>query len=324
MYLGSKKTTKGEMNMPLLTDFRKKPWDGIGKEVVSAPTSAEAIKRAGLDWEVVSAQSEYFLNGVHTIVPEQFDNVRVDTGQSFGRVTGRYKITQNIECFDFLDNLAGNAITYETAGAIEGGKRVFLSTKLKNFDHKILGDEMEYYLFLSNSHDGKGAIRIAITPVRLVCSNVLNLALKQASRSWSAVHSSLLATKMEEAKNTLFMAESYVNALQEEADLLSQVIVPMDTFRFVSESLFPITKEMPDRQKRNNEELKSELEMRYNFDDIKKFNGTGWGVIQAVSDLVGHRKPQRETDTYQEKNFAKIIDGHNLFDKAYGLIKKVV
>jgi phage/plasmid-like protein (TIGR03299 family) len=303
--------------------YREKPWHGLGVIVQEAPTSDEAIKLAGLDWDVVPSPIYTIQNDQYKQSPSFLANVRSSDGSILGVVTERYKIIQNCEAFDFTDILSGTDLVYETAGSLNNGKRIFLTAKLKNFKQRILDDEMEYYLVFTNSHDGKGAVKIAITPIRTVCSNTLGLALKQASRTWSAVHSSLLASKMEEAKNTLFMAETYVSALQEEADRLSQVIVPMDTFRFVSESLFPVTKDMSPRQINNAEELKADLATRYAFPDIKKFNGTGWGVIQAVSDLVGHRAPQRDTSTYQEKNFAKIIDGHNLFDKAYDLIRKI-
>ena len=35
-------------------DARKAPWDGLGKGIAGAATSKDAIKLAGLDWNVVS------------------------------------------------------------------------------------------------------------------------------------------------------------------------------------------------------------------------------------------------------------------------------
>jgi len=38
-------------------------------------------------------------------------------------------------------------------------------------------------MVFSNSHDSSGAIKIPMTPVRVVCNNTLNLALSTAKRS---------------------------------------------------------------------------------------------------------------------------------------------
>ncbi|MNF14148.1 hypothetical protein D3C80_2162480 [compost metagenome] len=57
--------------------------------------------------------------------------------------------------------------------------------------------------------------------------------------------------------------------------------------------------------------------------DISKFNGTGWAVINAVSDFVGHAEPARKTESYSERNFSRVINGETLFDKAYQLLRQV-
>jgi hypothetical protein len=54
--------------------------------------------------------------------------------------------------------------------------------------------------------------------------------------------------------------------------------------------------------------------------DIEKFVGTGWGVIQAVSDMATHQQPSRKGINYQENLFAKTIDGHPMIDKAYEIV----
>ena len=69
-----------------------------------------------------------------------------------------------------------------------------------------------------NSHDGSGAIKVAITPIRVVCQNTLNLALSTAKRSWSMIHTGDIKGKMQEAKDTLFMAEKYMDKVSEEIE----------------------------------------------------------------------------------------------------------
>ncbi len=75
------------------------------------------------------------------------------------------------------------------------------------------GERITPYLVFSNTHDGSGAVKVAITPVRVVCNNTLNLALNTANRCFSMVHTGDIKGKIDEAKHTLFMADEYMEAL---------------------------------------------------------------------------------------------------------------
>jgi hypothetical protein len=44
-------------------------------------------------------------------------------------------------------------------------------------------DVIEEYIFLTTSHDGSGSIMAAFTPVRIVCNNTLNAALRNNSNA---------------------------------------------------------------------------------------------------------------------------------------------
>ena len=59
-----------------------------------------------------------------------------------------------------------------------------LSEVLARMPHRyiIAGDEIAPYLVIMNSHDGSSGIKVAMTPIRVVCQNTLNLALNSAKR----------------------------------------------------------------------------------------------------------------------------------------------
>lgn len=44
----------------------------------------------------------------------------------------------------------------------------------------VTGGRVVPYLLFSNGHDGRHAVRVAVTPIRVVCQNTLNLALRKA------------------------------------------------------------------------------------------------------------------------------------------------
>lgn len=160
---------------------RDVPWHGLGTNVEDALSSNEALTAAGLDWNVVQKEIKTIDN---IPIPNVKANVREIDNKVLGIVSDRYKVLQNLEAFQFTDELLGGDILYETAGSLQGGRKVWLLARLSN-KYKFQDDEIVPYLVLSNSHDGNAPVRVAMTPVRVVCQNTLNLALKKAKRSWS-------------------------------------------------------------------------------------------------------------------------------------------
>ena len=86
---------------------REKPWHGLGTRVDEAPNSAEALKLAGLDWQIV--QHDVSMDG--NIIPGYKANVRSTDQRCMGIVSSRYKVVQNEEAFAFTDGLIGGDAT---------------------------------------------------------------------------------------------------------------------------------------------------------------------------------------------------------------------
>ena len=92
----------------------------------------------------------------------------------FGLVGNDYQPLQNREAFEFFDRIVATGnVSYETAGALGRGERVWVLAKVKGelVINKV--DKIDKYLLLSTGHDGKTAIQIRFTPVRVVCKNTL-------------------------------------------------------------------------------------------------------------------------------------------------------
>lgn len=294
---------------------REKPWHGLGVQVEDALCSDEALKMAGLDWEV---NQEPIMIESGDVIAGYKANVRDSDNAILGIVTDRYKVVQNTQAFDFTNGLIGGDVRYETAGSLQGGKRIWLLAKMPT--KSILGDDVEPYLCFTNTHDGSGAIRICMTPIRVVCNNTLNIALDTAQRQWSTKHMGDLETKMEEARNCLAMANSYMMALDESSDRLANTKISDDAIMAAFDELFPVDDNSTDRKKENVKQVKDEFMVCYFSPDISQFKGTVWGAVNAMSDLVCHNAPKRTTATYQENNWGRIIDGHPIMDKFCELV----
>ena len=300
-----------------MLNVREKPWNGLGTNVEDAPTSAEAMLRAGLNWEV-TAEPIFLANGME--VKNYKANTRSSDSKVLGIVTDRYKIVQNGEAFDFTDALLGEGVRYETAGSLNGGKRIWLLGRMP--ERYIAGDKFEPYICFTNTHDGSGAVRVCMTPVRVVCNNTLNLALKTAKRNWSAVHKGNIGAKLEEARMTLQLADEYLKGLDVRADILANEKMSADETEKAIKNLFPLANNATERQKKTVTDARDSLTACVFAPDLAQFLYTKWGFLNAVSDYVGHATPVRNNKNYEENRWGKIIGGHPLLDKAMELVAR--
>lgn len=295
------------------------PWVNLGSSVDEAQSSAEALRLAGLDWEVES--KPMFVDDGNEVEGYKA-NVRSSDGKVLGVVTDRYKIVQNRDAFAFTDMLLGEGVKYETAGSLSNGKRVWMLAKMDTT--KICGDDVEPYLVFTNSHDGKGAIKVAMTPIRVVCQNTLTMALSGAKRTWSAKHCGDIQGKLDDARMTLNLATKYMENLEQYSEEMTQIVIPNPLFLEYLYKMFPIDNNASERQKRNVELQRNALREIYdNKDDIQKFHGTAYGVLNAVADFVPHFKPFRESANYKENNFMNIVDGSALMENTCKFLAEV-
>lgn len=297
-------------NVETMMYVREVPWHGLGTRVEEAPTSKDALKLAGLDWRV-DQKSIQVCGG--SKIENYKANVRSSDKKVLGVVTDRYRVVQNEDAFAFTDNLIGGDVRYECAGSLAGGKKIWLLAKMP--EREIIGDKTEPYLCFSNTHDGSGAIRVCMTPIRVVCNNTLNIALSTAKRSWSVRHTGNIETKLHEAAVCLELADKYMEKLDEEAQRLANKTITDERIREILDELFPLDEDASDREKKNVKSLKDEFMICYFAPDIQRFRNTAWGMVNAMSDMVTHNAPKRRTANYRENNWGRIMDGHILMDK---------
>lgn len=305
-------------NVETMFSTREKPWHGLGTIVEEAPTSAEALRLAGLDWKV--NQSAIFTSAGK--VEGYRANVRSTDQAVLGVVTDRYKVIQNTDAFAFTDELLGEGVKYETAGSLQGGRKVWLLARLPR-EYIISGERISPYLVFSNTHDGSGAVRVAITPVRVVCNNTLNLALESASRSFSMIHTGDIKGKVLEAKQTLFMADIYMENLGQEFERLRRKKLTDQQVKDYMDLLLPIDDSASLLTIKNMKKLRADLQSRYyDAPDLKNVGGNNaYRFINAVSDFATHSAPIRKTKNYQENLFLKTYEGNPLIDKAYQMLR---
>jgi phage/plasmid-like protein (TIGR03299 family) len=185
---------------------KEKAWHGLGQIVQDYPNSAAALQFAGLDFEVYKRPNTHRLDdGTEIISKSSFYTYRPDCCAILGDRLGKdYEVIQNIDAFSFFDTIVGgDGIQYETAGALGKGEKIFITAKLPGYIKVGSDDMIEKYLFLTTSHDGFGSIMAAFTPVRIVCNNTLNAALRNHSNSIKIRHTANAKERLEEAHKVM-------------------------------------------------------------------------------------------------------------------------
>ena len=266
---------------------RQKPWHGLGTMVTEAPDSKSALELAGLNWTVIQKPIKT-QDGLP--IPGFKANMRNTDNQVLGVVTDRYKVVQNQDAFAFTDKLLGEGVTYETAGSLREGHRTWLLAKLPQ-RYIISGDEMTPYLVFMNSHDGTGAIKAAMTPIRVVCMN------------------------------TLLYADKYMSELGKAIDRMNKInLSDRQVYEYI-DALFPLLDEPTEQQKKNLMKMKEDVKLRYfEAPDLQHVGKNAYRFVNAVSDFATHAKPLRARKNYRENLFARTVDGNAMIDKAYQLV----
>jgi phage/plasmid-like protein (TIGR03299 family) len=291
-------------------------WHGLGTVLSHAPTSQEAITAAHLDWRV-SRESLHTAGGVE--VPEHFATVRQDTGAVLGVVGSRYQIVQNREAFDFLDGLLQDGVMkYESAGALRGGRIVWLLARLPSVDTIAEGDNTLRYVLFNTSHDGSASIHAIPTSVRVVCANTLRIA---TAGDIGFRHTANVASKLEFAKRYLSQFDEKFTLFRDKARTLATRRYSPDDAKAYIDTLFPPVKEIGrSRSIRENKVAAVRSNFRNSRQSIPSIKGTWWSLFNAVTEAVDHEPAGRSRKAldleHREQAMLSKVDGHGADFKA--------
>lgn len=314
--------------MGVIPDNRKallvgeKAWWG-GTVTEEAQYAEEAIKIAGLDYEVEAVQAGACEeDGTFTPYPDKYVIRRVHDKAPYMIASDHYKIVQPSRCFEFADELVKDhdiRLQYETAGAMFNGAVLWLAARLPE-TLKIAGDDVVTYIFLRQTFDGSGCLLAGITPQRIVCQNTLTLAIQNSQRVCKMRHTGDLDAKVKQAQTVLKLHKTYTAGFEQEAEKLLKIRIAEHRFDGMIETLLPYPKEATQRVINGIDNKRCELRLYMDVPDLANVRSTGWGFYNAVSDMVCHGEAGRKTQTEQSNRLIKVMDGHDLLQKAHDLV----
>ncbi len=289
-----------ETNTRSFFSVQQKPWHGLGQVVKEYLTSKKAIEQSGLDFWVekrtlFTSKKSGLPRTERLIINDHYATMRTDTETILGVVGNNYQTVQNRDAFTFFDSIIkGEGILYETAGALGKGERIFITAKLPSYIKVAKEDLIEQYLFLTTSHDGSGSITAAFTPVRIVCNNTLNAALKNMSNSIKIRHTNHAKQKLAQAHQVMGITNTLSAQLEDIFNNWSKTrIADKEVYKLIQLSMIPNKEVLRDIRRGKDNELSThflnickdayQYAMSNETKQLDTTRGTLFGAYNAVT-----------------------------------------
>ncbi|MGC9540196.1 DUF932 domain-containing protein [Streptomyces sp. UG1] len=280
-------------------------WHGLGTVIPGGTTEIDTVLSLGqIDFQVDKVPVKYSYDGSDRVMEDRWVTVRSDTGAALGTVGQRYQIFQQREIFTFLQDLAGqNGVLWESAGALRGGRRVFVTMEIPDsviVDRGGLDDEIRLFIVAINSHDATSQAEVVVTPWRVVCANTERFALADARSRWAIRHTSGGLENFEEARRTLGLTLKYAGVFEAEETALARTDLAIDDFHKVIADLWPIDDDATDRTKNSHARRAERLDAMFRA-ETGRAGWTAYAGERAITDYLDHVAPRRPGKSMSEE-----------------------
>ncbi len=272
------------------------PWHGLGEKVEGDALRnwRETMKRAGLDWTV---RHEPLVLKADGRAVSHVAAVRSTDNRILGCVGPGTGILQNEDAFKWFEPwLESGECTFEAAGALAGGSRIWALAKIAHADALVTPDDaVVRYVLLSHAHDNSLAVRAGFTDVRVVCQNTLTAAHdSKASKLIRIKHTTNVVTNLSLVRETMDLArEGFFATMEQFKALASKEISKRDVERYVQVLLtgkpFPVE---PDKLKEIATRTKNRVDTIVNlaFTGAGNDGSTMWDAFNGVTEYTSWQR----------------------------------
>jgi phage/plasmid-like protein (TIGR03299 family) len=323
---------------------RETPWHKQGIVLDAPPSTDEALKAAKLDWRVhkvpLHIETDRFLHNTDGSMvrynnepvqrmasTEFYATVRYGddgTPHILGQVSARYAVLQNTDAFKVFDQiLLPEGFTYETAGAIKGGKRVWILAK--GPEGLVVGDEdaLDRFVLLVTSHDGSMNVRLMPTATRVVCNNTLTWALKKGENDgFSIRHTGDVNGKVSDASQALLWANGSFKDAVDVWNRMYEYRIPVDVAQRFFLRVVPklADRETVDGKPNTWQKAFNDIAECYLYGRGNK-GETLWDAYQALAEWIDHKK---NTAADRAVDYAFFGEGGKIKQRAFDIAREVL
>lgn len=283
---------------------RKDAWHQLGTTIEGRAFTAEEAMTLGHlgGWNVRKlpmTATEITPDGVTTIdVPREYCSVRTNpfTGatEPLGVVGEFYTPIQNEEHAEFLNLLVDQSgAIFDTAGSLQGGRQTFITMQLPETMRVGGVDPVRLNIAALNSHNGKTAFRLLLTPVRVVCANTQAAALHDHRGMVKIRHTSGAKRAVDQARAALDLTFEYFEAFEAEAEKMIQETLTEAEFQRIMGDVFgrPERDDSPRAQKAARRRTQRLDQLWHDADTQAGIRGTRWAGYQVAAEYVDHYAP---------------------------------
>ena len=269
------------------------PWHGLGTRLDRPATALEAIQAAHLDWTVHGAPVGLRTHSGYQDIDGYQAIHRTDTGEVFAVLSDQYQTVQNADAWSVMDSILGTGQAhYHTAGALRGGRVVWILAQLGGAVEVVQGDPVENYLLLVSSHDGSLALQIHTTPIRVVCSNTMTAALGRGRQHLALKHTLRVHRRLADIPTVLARGEAYFGAMIEEARRFARQPMGEAEMAAFSAALMRPSDAVTGRKihvrTEQAEQRMNELFVAGRGQDNPRVRGTAWAAFNAVTEYLDY------------------------------------
>jgi phage/plasmid-like protein (TIGR03299 family) len=282
---------------PAMAYAGKKPYHGLGEELQQGKSIDEWVVAAGLDWEIQMLPVRYLIDDRELLMPERFVLARSDTHQPLSIVSDDYIPVQPRKVLEFYRDLVERRhYTLETAGALDGGRKVWALAKtgLVADVGGNPGDKLGAYVLLATSCDKSLATTVTFTSIRVVCQNFLDFAIKDSKsggrRSIKVDHSQKF--NVDAVHEELGLIDASWESFKQKLNPMAEMKMNSDAAREFFLNLLLSAKEKED-EKISAKKERDVFQLMSLFTSapgqtIQTAKGTLWGAVNAVTYFVDH------------------------------------
>jgi len=215
----------------------KKSFNIINLEDKSIYSTGDAIRAAGLKWEVDTGPintTTYLIDQYgekqysHCGLPSQRSVFRTDTAQPLGgAIVGKgFTLVQNEVAFNSFDRiLKSHNAQFVSGGWFHDGGSCFLQCRLPHTTPLKNGDEVKRYLLIAQGHTGLQSLTMRFTNIRPVCSNTLIAALRDDYHSFSLRHTATIAERMDQAVRYMELGLGHLHNVEEKFKRMQDIMI---------------------------------------------------------------------------------------------------